>query len=201
MYLQKSIHFIFIILSFNFSFSQSYDEWRNEAYNYINENDAAKAINSLTKIITSYNKSPDAVLDIYLLRAKLNTISGNYEQANNDLDTYFLYDSACAEAYISKLILIDNQQKKLACLNAGLQKLPNDIQLQTQRCIVKIGLVTSYWEMQNNIYGNGFHPKQAAKEIPYAQNACTELLQLSDNNAELQSLYKKLCKIDDIKKF
>lgn len=199
--MNKFTHFIFVILCYNFCFSQSYNEWRNEAYDYINKNEADKAIHSLDKIISAYNKSQDAILDIFLLRAKLYIAIGNYAQAANDLDTYLLYDSACAEAYISKIILIDNQQKKIDYLNAGLQKLPNDIQLQTQRCIVKIGVVTSYWEMQNNIYGNEFHPKQAAKEIPYAQNACSELLQLSDNNVDLKSLYKKLCKIDDIKKF
>lgn len=199
--MKKIIHFLLFFQTCFISFSQSdYSTWRTDAFNFIKKNDAYNAIVSLNKIIYSFEKSPNAVLDIYLLRAKLYTANGNYELAENDLNTYLSFDSSCAEAYLSKLVLIDKQQLKLNLLKAGLQKIPNDTELLTQQCIVKIGWIASYWESQSNL-GATFNKSKAYKEIPLAKNGCNELSKLSASKSELITLYKKLCKIDDIKDF
>ena len=199
--MKKAIQFSLFFLISTLSFAQSeYTIWRKEAIQYIEKNDAKNAIVSLSKIITSFRKSPNAVLEEYLLRAKLYTATSQYENAVTDLNVYLLYDSSCAEAYLSKLILIDNQQQKIALLNSALQRLPNETELLIQKCIVKIGIVSSYWEMQQN-NGTAFNKRQAAIDIPIAKQGCSELQQLANQSTGIKELYKKICKIPEINEF
>lgn len=123
-----------------------------------------------------------------------------FTEADEDINTYLLYDSLCTEAYLNKILLIDNFNKKLSILHLALNKLPNDFELLLQQSILKIGIVSNYWEMQNN-NGKEFNKNMAYKEIPIAKNGCNELLQLANNTNEVIQLYKKICKIADIKSF
>jgi hypothetical protein len=57
--LKKAIQFSLFFLISTLSFAQSeYTIWRKEAIQYIEKNDAKNAIVSLSKIITSFRKSP-----------------------------------------------------------------------------------------------------------------------------------------------
>lgn len=197
----KILHFLFLIQIVFFSFAQNnFATLRAKALNFIEINDAENAIVTLEKIITNYKKTPNAVLDVYLLRSKLNTAIGKYDLAEKDLDTYLFYDSSCASVYIDKITLIDNQLNKLSILNKALEKIPNDETLLIQKCIVKIGITSSFWQEQNN-FALGFNNAQALKEIYIAKNGCAELLNIAINNKDANQLYNKICKINDIKNF
>lgn len=199
--MKRTLHLIlYLLISLHLHSQSNFNIWRTEALDFIQKNDANSAIISLNKIIKQFKSTPNSVIDIYLQRAKLYTVTSQYDLAENDINTYLSYDSACTEAYLSKLILIENQQKKIELLNAGLQQLPNDFELLIQKCIVKIGIISNYWEMQNNL-GIGYNKNQANKEIPTAKNGCAELFQLANNTNEVHQLYKKICKIPDIKSF
>lgn len=177
-----------------------YNVLRQEAIHYLDLNDANQSIEALTKIVHLYKKSPETILDIFLWRAKLYISTSNFQQAQEDLNTYLLYDSSCAEAYLNKILLIDNLQSKIDNIHLALNKLPNDFELLLQQCILKIGIVSNYWEMQSN-NGIVFNKNTAYKEIPTAKNGCNELLQLVNNTNEVAQLYKKICKIPDVKSF
>lgn len=197
----KTLHFIIFIHILSFTYAHSnFATLRTGAISYIENNDADNAISLLNRIIADYKKSPEAIVDIYLLRSKLYTAIGKYDLAENDIDTYLLYDSSCAAVYVDKITLLDNQQKKLSILNTALEKLPNDELLSIQKCIVKIGITSNYWQTQsyNNIE---FDEKKANNEIAIAKNGCRELLQLANNSTEASSLYIKICKIINIKTF
>ena len=200
-HLKKNIHLLyFLLLSITAHSQNQYNVLREEAVHYMNLNDANQAIQSLTKIVQLYEKSPESILDIFLWRAKLHVSTSNFQQAQEDINTYLLYDSSCTEAYLNKVLLIDNLNTKMDIIQLALYKLPNDYELLLQQCILKIGIVSNYWEMQSN-NGVEFNMNTAYKEIPTAKNGCNELLQLANNTNEVTQLYKKICKIPDIKSF
>ena len=179
-HLKKNIHLLyFLLLSITAHSQNQYNVLREEAVHYMNLNDANQAIQSLTKIVQLYEKSPESILDIFLWRAKLHVSTSNFQQAQEDINTYLLYDSSCTEAYLNKVLLIDNLNTKMDIIQLALYK---------------------YWEMQSN-NGVEFNKNTAYKEIPTAKNGCNELLQLANNTIEVTQLYKKICKIPDIKSF
>ena len=71
-HLKKNIHLLyFLLLSITAHSQNQYNVLREEAVHYMNLNDANQAIQSLTKIVQLYEKSPESILDIFLWRAKL----------------------------------------------------------------------------------------------------------------------------------
>lgn len=64
-HLKKYTFTLLLLLSITAHSQNQYNVLREEAVHYMNLNDANQAIQSLTKIVQLYKKSPESILDIF----------------------------------------------------------------------------------------------------------------------------------------
>lgn len=150
--------------------------------------------------LQSENYKKTDLIDFYLYRIKLYNAQAKYALLNQDLDSIFKYDSTKVDAYIFRIPSLKTAEEQLKLLQSGLSKVTDTIPLLKQEALIKIGVISNYWEL-NSYYGNSYDKEKAIKEIPYAQGGCNQLQQISGVDVEAGQLYDKKCFSEVIKNF
>ena len=205
---QKGIlrNFVFIFLLISFSIEKLHCQdfltiKKNEITSAIANNDVSALEYQLRQVfLQAENYSKSDLIDFYLFRIKLYNAQAKYSLVSQDLDSIFKYDSTRADAYLYRIPAIKTSEEQLSFLQSGIRKVSDTIPLVKQVALIKISLISNYWEL-NSYYGSAFNKENALKEIPYAQGGCHQLIQLSGLDKEAGQLYEKKCFNEVIKNF
>lgn len=201
----RSIYLLFIyVLMSVFSFANTTDELaalQQQAVNAYVANDMSTLKVVFNKVFSQNNKHTKTDLaSFYLLRAKYFKALSQNKSAENDVDTVLKYSPKTCDAYLLKIEFIKDAESQIALLQKGIDLIDQDGALRKQAAMIKIGMISSYWDMKQ-YNSEPFNKEEAYKQFPVAKGACNDLLQLTTTDQEATELYKKKCKILDIKNF
>jgi len=202
---KRSFCLLFIsVLMSAFCYATSADELNDlhqQAVNAYATNDLATLKVIFNKVFTQNNKNTKADLTpFYMLRAKYFKALSQNKSAENDVDTVLKYSPKTSDAYLLKIEFIKDAESQIALLQKGIDLIDQDEPLRKQAAMIKIGMISSYWDMKQ-YNSEPFIKDEAYKKFPVAKGACNDLLQLTATDQEAMDLYKKKCKIEDIKNF